>query len=141
MIFRAADDPPAAPWPHGYKRKKPLPHTHGTKAVHFCDTTQIDVKTPARLRIPSYAPRWITGGIPVGLYSVALSIRPPKSIRQPSAAPITPSGTLCGLSAPVTSLHHRFELFLLVVRIITPERKMSRPGDEKFRVLFADLIG
>ena len=77
------------------KEKRPLSHTHGTKAVHFCDTTQIDViKTSARLRIPSYAPRWITGGIPVGLYSVALSIRPPKSIRQPSAVPITPSGTL-----------------------------------------------
>ena len=49
--------------------------------LHSCDTTQIDVYTSARLRVPSYAPRWITGGNPsASTEASARSSRPPKSI-------------------------------------------------------------
>ena len=40
-------------------------------------------KTPARLRAPSYAPRWITGGIPVGLY-LAMPFDPPSEVHSPA---------------------------------------------------------
>ena len=68
----------------------------GQKSLNFCDTTQIDVIENARslTRTIIRAPMdngWDTRR---SLLGFRLLIRPPKSIHRPSAAPITPSGTL-----------------------------------------------
>lgn len=68
----------------------------GQKSLNFCDTTQIDVLENARslTRTIIRAPMdngWDTRR---SLLGVRRSIRPPESIHQPSAAPITPPGTL-----------------------------------------------
>jgi len=59
------------------------------KSVCSCDTTQID--TPrgmsARLRVPSYAPRWITGGCPSASTAGAEArFKPPSEVHSPAAA-------------------------------------------------------
>ena len=100
----------------------------GQKSSNFCDTTQIDVslKTPARLRAPSYAPRWITGGIPVGPY-LALAVR--SALRSPFASRPPPRshhpGLSLGFPALVTSLRHRFEALHLLVCIIARSLRLS----------------
>ena len=74
-------------------------------------------KRPLAYTYHPYASRWITGGIPVGPYLAAAprafrSVRPPKPIRLPLPAPFPPSGTLCKFAVRVTSLRHRFVIFL-----------------------------
>lgn len=51
------------------------------------------------------------GWVPVGIYLVARSSRPRKSIRRFRQAPFTPSGALFASEWPVTSLPHRFVWF------------------------------
>lgn len=67
---------------HG-QNKKPLP-LHGTKAVASAIPPKLTFQTSTRLRVPSYAPRWITGGIPVGPYSVS-PFGPPSEVHSPAA--------------------------------------------------------
>ena len=55
------------------------------KSHCFCDTTQIDACAPTRLRVPSYASRWITGGIPVGPYLESLPFGPPSEVHSTAA--------------------------------------------------------
>ena len=70
-------------------------------------------KTPARLRAPSYAPRWITGGIPVGLY-LAFAVR--SALRSPFTARLRPRSHSPGLALhplmAATSLRHRCQVLL-----------------------------
>ena len=91
--------------------KKRLCPKHGTKACCFCDTTQIDVKTSTRLRVPSYASRWITGGSP----SASTWFPVQAALRSPFTDRFVPHFHRQGLSEtpqmPGTSLRHRFELF------------------------------
>ena len=92
------------------------------------------LKTPARLRAPSYAPRWITGGIPVGLY-LAFAVR--SALRSPfTSRPLPrshhPGLSLC-LSAPVTSLRHRFEALHLLVCIIRTRTPFVKRAARKKR--------
>ena len=73
----------------------------GQKSLNFCDTTQIDVIENARslTRTIIRAPMdngWDTRRSLLGSHR---SIRPPKSIHRPSAAPITPPGTLFVLAS------------------------------------------
>ena len=68
----------------------------GQKSSNFCDTTQIDVLQNARslTRTIIRAPMdngWDTRR---SLLDFRRSVRPLKSIHRPSAAPITPPGTL-----------------------------------------------
>ena len=68
----------------------------GQKSSNFCDTTQIDVLKNARSlpRTIIRAPMdngWDTRR---SLLAFRRSVRPLKSIHRPSAAPITPPGTL-----------------------------------------------
>ena len=68
----------------------------GQKSSNFCDTTQIDVLENARslTRTIIRAPMdngWDTRR---SLLDFCRSVRPLKSIHRPSAAPITPPGTL-----------------------------------------------
>ena len=91
-------------------------------------------KTPARLRAPSYAPRWITGGIPVGPYlasAVRSALRSPFASRPPPRSH-RPGLSLC-LSAPVTSLRHRFEALHLLVCIIRTRTPFVKRAARKKR--------
>ncbi len=105
---------------HEKAKKYFCPIVTWDKSIHFCDTTQIDAfeKDIRSLRVPSYAPRWITGGsrqpllrnttlahLPDALFPANA---PPRqspfkaALRSPFAgypdAPIPPSGVLCGLT-------------------------------------------
>lgn len=70
----------------GKGKQKSLCPTHGTKAAASAIPPKLTFKTSARLRVPSYAPRWITGGIPVGpylAYAVRSALRSPFAGRSP----------------------------------------------------------
>ena len=57
---------------------------HGTKAIASAIPPKLTHNASTRLRVPSYASRWITGGIPVGPYSVA-PFGPPSEVHSPIA--------------------------------------------------------
>ena len=95
-------------WAPGNKKTAPYPNMG--QELHSCDTTQIDVKTSARFA-HHHARPMDNGWGPVGIYLVARSSRPRKSIRRFRQAPFTPSGALFASEWPVTSLPHRFVWF------------------------------
>ena len=68
----------------------------GQKSLNFCDTTQIDVLENARslTRTIIRAPMDNGWDARRSLLDFRRSVRPLKSIHRPSAAPITPPGTL-----------------------------------------------
>ena len=73
----------------------------GQKSSNFCDTTQIDVSLEnarSLTRTIIRAPMDNGWDSRRSLLGFRRSVRPPESIRQPSAAPISPSGTLFGFS-------------------------------------------
>ena len=65
------------------------------KSRYSCDTTQIDTDVSARLCVPSYASRWITGGTPsASTKASARSSRPQKAIHSVPSAALTPPAAL-----------------------------------------------
>ena len=91
-----ADDPDFAGIRGGKgKQKSPCP-THGTKAAASAIPPKLTFETSARLRVPSYAPRWITGGIPVGPYLALTAVR--SALRSPFAGRSPPRSHHRGLS-------------------------------------------
>lgn len=96
----------------GYRdrNKKASVPIYGTKACNFCDTTQIDIPfgNVHSLHVPSYVPRWITGGVPSA--STGTRSKPPLEVHSPTAScsdhTIRNSLKIRCLSA--TTLPHRF---------------------------------
>ena len=66
------------------KKQPPIP-TMGQE-LRSCDTTQIDEKSSARLCVPSYAPRLITGGIPSASTQAFRFFKPPSEVHSLRAA-------------------------------------------------------
>ena len=114
------------------KQKSPCP-THGTKAIASAIPPKLTLKTSTRLRVPSYAPRWITGGKPVGLYLAFSAVR--SALRSPFASRSPPRSHHRGLSEglprrvllSVTGLR-----CLLVVLYYTHPVPVCQPLFEKF---------
>ena len=76
-------------WSDGFRgsqKQKSLCPNHGTKAIASAIPPKLTYRTSARLRVPSYAPRWITGGIPVGPYLNSCSFGPPSEVHSPAAS-------------------------------------------------------
>lgn len=107
--------------------KKALAPVHGTKAAASAIPPKLTLKTPARLRVPSYAPRWITGGMPVGPY-LARAVR--SALRSPFTDRPPPRSHHQGLSE---GSPHRVLLSVIglccfiVVAYYTQERTICQP--------------
>ncbi len=125
-----ADDPNVAGIRGGKANKKAFA-PHGTKAAASAIPPKLTLKTSTRLRVPSYAPRWITGGKPVGLY-LAKAVR--SALRSPFASRSPPrshhrglsEGLPCRLLLSVTGL-----CCLVVVAIICGDGPFVNPLFQK----------
>ena len=128
-----ADDPDR-PCRSRSEIKKTFIPIDGTKAVASAIPPKLTFQTSARLRAPSYAPRWITGGIPVGSY---LASAVWSALRSPFAGRLPPRshrpGLSLRLSAPATSLRHRFEALHLLVCIIRIRASFVKRAARKMR--------
>ena len=106
--------------------KKTAPYPHMGQELHSCDTTQIDACASARLCVPSYASRWITGGFPSAPTCIHPDgFRPPSKVHSPYAVPLhshrrqLSDARFC----KGTPLSQRFHWYFVVGVIIAASRR------------------
>ena len=87
----------------------------------------------SRFCVPSYAPRWVTGGAPVGPYlacAVRSALKSPFTGRSPPRS--HHPGLSEGIAAPTTSLSHRFVLCTCCGVLYASGTHLSSPGRKFF---------